>query len=156
VLGHVNRPGRYPLDQTSTSLTDALAVAGGVDDGGADYIIIAGVRGGKAFRKEVDLNALFVDGSVADEGVMGGDSIYVARAPTYYIYGEVQHPGVYRIERNMTVMQGLAQGGGPTLRGSERSLRVFRRNANGVEMITPKTGDLLQPGDVIHVPEGWF
>ena len=48
-----------------------------------------------------------------------GDTIYVHRAPIFYIYGEAQRPGPYRVERGMTVMQALAQGGGPPPRGSE-------------------------------------
>ena len=44
----------------------------------------------------------------------------------FYIYGEAQRPGPYKIERGMTVLQALAQGGGPTNRGSANRLRLNR------------------------------
>ena len=46
----------------------------------------------------------------------------------------------------MTVMQALAQGGGPTLRGSEWRLRLHRKNAEGVvEKISPEMTDPYSP-----------
>lgn len=158
VLGLVNRPGRYPLEIANTRLTEALAMAGGVAAGGADTAILVGMRGGKAYREEVDIPALFLDARQGkDIAVMGGDTIYVHRVPVFYIYGEVQRPGVYRLERGMTVMQGLAQGGGPTLRGSEKALKVMRRVKGGdVEPSSPAKSDLLLADDVIYVPESLF
>ncbi|HKO87926.1 MAG TPA: polysaccharide export protein EpsE [Burkholderiales bacterium] len=159
ILGRANRPGRYPLETTNMRLTDALALAGGVGETGADIAVVSGVRDGKPYRREIDIAALFMGGEGnSDVYISGGDTIFINRAPMYYVYGEVQKPGAYRVERGMTVMQGLAQGGGPTLRGSERSLRVFRRNkeTNAVQQISPAKTDLLQADDVIHVPEGLF
>lgn len=158
VLGLVNRPGRYPLEIANTRLTEALAMAGGVAVGGADTAILAGLRGGKVYREEVDIPALFLDAKQGrDIAVMGGDTVYVHRAPVFYIYGEVQRPGVYRLERGMTIMQGLAQGGGPTLRGSEKALKVMRRVKGGdVEPLSPARSDPLLSDDVIYVPESLF
>ena len=48
-----------------------------------------------------------------------------------YIYGEVQRPGAMRLERDMTVMQALATGGGLTQRGTEKGIRVHRKGADG-------------------------
>jgi polysaccharide export outer membrane protein len=75
----------------------------------------------------------------------------------FYIYGEAQRSGSYRIERGMTVMQALALGGGPTVRGTEMRLRLHRRNAQGaVEQLSPEMTDLVQPNDVIYVRESLF
>ena len=158
VLGLVNRPGRFPLETANTRLTEALAMAGGVAAGGADIVILTGIRTGKPYRIEVDIPALFLQAKAGDDVyVNGGDTLYVHRAPVFYIYGEVQRPGAYRIERDMTIMQGLAQGGGPTLRGSEKSLKVMRRNEAGkVEQLAPLKSDALQSNDVIFVPESLF
>jgi polysaccharide export outer membrane protein len=57
----------------------------------------------------------------------------------------------------MTVMQALAQGGGPTQRGSEWWLRLHRKNADGkVEKISPEMTDPIQPEDIIYVRESIF
>jgi polysaccharide biosynthesis/export protein len=89
--------------------------------------------------------------------VAAGDTIYVPKAPVFYIYGQVQRAGVYRLERNMTVMQAISAGGGLTPRGSEHWLKVRRRDSTGtVRNVSVKSRDLLQPDDVLTVPEGWF
>jgi polysaccharide biosynthesis/export protein len=75
----------------------------------------------------------------------------------YYIYGEAQKPGPYRIERGMTVMQALAQGGGITNRGSQDRLRLNRTRPDGtVEQVVPRLTDPVQPNDVIFVRESIF
>ena len=87
----------------------------------------------------------------------GGDTLYVHRAPVFYIYGEAQRSGSYRIERDMTVRQALAQAGGPTQRGSESRLRLHRRNEQGViEQLAPEMDERIQPDDVIYVRESFF
>jgi polysaccharide export outer membrane protein len=158
VLGQVARPGRFPLETANTRLSDMLANAGGATPAGDDVAIVTGVRGGKAFRKLIDIPSIFLADRAADDMVLqGGDTIYVHRAPVFYIYGEAQRPGAFRIERNMTVMQALAQGGGPTLRGSEKRLRLHRKNADGsLQQIEPQLTDPVMPDDVIFVKESIF
>ncbi|SDZ78162.1 polysaccharide export protein EpsE [Nitrosospira multiformis] len=157
VLGQVNRPGRFPLE-TLSRVSDMLAAAGGTTPLGDDFAIVTGTRNGQAFRKVIDIPALYLE-ERSDEDIIlaGGDTIYVHRAPVFYIYGEAQRPGAYRIERGMTVMQALAQGGGPTPRGSEWWLRLHRRNADGVvEKLSPDMTDAVQPNDIIYVRESIF
>ena len=158
VLGQVNRPGSYPLETFNTRISQMLAEAGGLAPGGADSIIVTGVRDGKPFRREIDIDTLYrKDLTDEDIPVAGGDTVYVPRAPTFYIYGEVAHPGSFRIERNMTMRQALAAGGGLTARGTEHFLRVVRRNAQGVpEKKSADLNDLVSPDDVIYVNESLF
>ena len=163
VLGQVNRPGRFPLETTNTRLSDMLATAGGAissgtTPGGDDIAIVTGVRNGQPFRKQIDIPSIFMTDKVQDDIVLqGGDSIYVHRAPVFYIYGEAQKPGSFRVERDMTIMQALAQGGGPTARGSEKRLRLHRKAANGnIQQIEPQLTDRVLPNDVIYVKESIF
>jgi polysaccharide export outer membrane protein len=164
VLGWVNRSGRYPLETFNTRVSEMIAIAGGVmtgsvdSPGGADIIILTGTRDGKPFRKEIDIPGMFLDKNLENDIVVaGGDVIYVHHHKMYYIYGEVQRPGFHRLERNMTVRQAIAQSSGPTLRGSERRLKLYRRGADGkIETTTPVLDDLLQPDDVLYVNESFF
>jgi polysaccharide export outer membrane protein len=158
VLGQVARPGRFPLETANTRLSDMLANAGGATSNGDDVVIVTGVRSGQAFRKLIDIPSIFLADHSADNIVLqGGDTIYVHRAPVFYIYGEAQRPGAFRIERGMTVMQALAQGGGPTQRGSEKRLRLHRKNADGsLQQIEPQLTDPVMPDDVIFVKESIF
>ena len=88
--------------------------------------------------------------------IQNGDEIWVDRAPTVYIYGEVQRPGPVRLERGMTLMQALAAGGGLTQRGTERGIRVHRGAGDKVQILQPAMTDRLQNGDVIYVRESLF
>ena len=158
VLGQVNRPGRFPIETGDLRLSDLLATAGGVMPTGADLVVLVGNRDGKPFRQEIDLPAMF-RGETRNDDVLvrNGDVAYVERAPLVYIYGEVQRPGAFRLERNMTVMQALASGGGLTLRGTQKGIRVHRRGADGkVDVIQPGLDDPLREGDVVYVRESLF
>jgi polysaccharide export outer membrane protein len=152
VVGHVNRPGRYPLQTTNTHISDALAAAGGADPLGADTIILIRHRDGKEVRKPLDVTELFVKGSQQDELVQGGDTLYVPREPVFYVYGEVRSPGSFRLERHMTVMQGLAIGGFANEKGSERRTQIYRQDDDGkTQEVDLNLTDMLKPNDVIFV-----
>ena len=158
VLGQVTRPGRFPLETFNTRVSDMLAAAGGITAVGDDVLIVTGQRNSKPFRKIIDIPALFLNEKSDNDIVLsGGDTLYVNKAPVFYIYGEAQRPGPYRIERGMTVMQALAQGGGPTVRGSQNRLRLHRRDTAGnVVESSPKLTDPVQAEDVIYVRESLF
>lgn len=157
VLGQVNRPGRYPLETDHSRVSDLLAAAGGPSPTGADAVVLVGRRGGETIRKEIDLGTLFRRGSDQDPLLEGGDTLYVDRAPVFYIYGEVQKPGAFRLEREMNVMQALATGGGLTPRGTERGLRIHRRDSTGkLHEIEPALDDSLRADDVVYVQESLF
>ncbi len=158
VLGQVNRPGRFPIEVADMRLTDLLATAGGTSTIGSDRVVLSGTRNGAAYRLEVDLPTLFGPGGRdKDVVVQNGDTLWVDRQPLVYIYGDVQRPGSARLERDMTVMQALATGGGLTLRGTERGIRVHRKGADGkVQVLHPKMDDTLLEGDVVFVQESLF
>jgi polysaccharide biosynthesis/export protein len=158
VLGQVGKPGRYPLETFNTRASDMLAAAGGVTPAGDDVLVVTGTREGKPFRKVLDIPSL-LSNAKSDEDIFisGGDTLYVNKAPVFYIYGEAQRAGAYRVERGMTVMQALAAGGGPTVRGSQNRLRLHRRDVNGKVIETvPQLTDLVRSDDVIYVRESIF
>jgi polysaccharide biosynthesis/export protein len=158
VLGQVAKAGTFPLLTTNTHASQMLAEAGGVTATGDDRIIITGTRDGKPFRREVDIDSLYRSpNSESDVLLAAGDTIYVARAPMFYVYGEVMRPGNYPVVRNMTMRQAIASGGGLTLRGTERRLKVVRNNKDGTSEKIDTTLDApVLPGDVIYVAESLF
>jgi len=158
VLGQVNRPGKYPIEQAST-LADLLAIAGGVAQTGGDVIThITKGADGKTMKREIDINQALRNGEMEKNfPVSNGDIIYVPRAPLFYIYGEVQRPGAYRLEKDMTVMQALSVGGGLNVRGTERGIRVNRHvNGGKVETLQSTLTDPVKENDVIFVRESLF
>lgn len=157
ILGQVNRPGRYPIEG-KRSLLDLLAMAGGISADGGDTISLIRKRGDKTSKEVVDVIGLVRTGALdTDVELSANDVIYVERAPRFYIYGEVQRPGPFRLERAMTVLQALSTGGGLTPRGTERGLVIKRRDINGKQVIIDvKQDDLVQVDDVIYVKESLF
>jgi polysaccharide export outer membrane protein len=157
VLGQVNRPGRYPID-SQRNVLDLLALAGGVNADGADTVTVIRKRAGQTSKDVVDVIGLVRGETSAREyDLAANDVIYVERAPRFYIYGEVQRPGTFRLERTMTVLQALAASGGLTPRGTERGLRIKRRDSAGqLQTIDAKHDDLVRPDDVIYVKESLF
>lgn len=157
VLGQVNKPGKYALEFNS-SLTDLLALAGGISTLGSDNVILIHKENNQLIQTKIDTLALFKDGQFAlNYAINDGDIIFVPRAEVFYIYGEVQRPGAYRVEKNMNIMQAIAAGGGITLRGTERGAQIRRHDKDGNNITIPaKANEPVLADDVIYVKESLF
>jgi polysaccharide export outer membrane protein len=157
VLGRVNRPGKYSLEKVSR-VSDALALASGIISDGADTVTLVRTRDGKIEYRDIDVVALFKPGGEAvNEVVQDGDIVNVARQPMFYIYGEVQRPGTFRLEQNMSVVQALSMGGGLTPRGTQRGIRILRRETGGrMQELEANLADPVKKDDVIYVKESLF
>lgn len=157
VLGRVNRPGKYVLEKISR-VTDALALAGGVVMDGADTITLVRERDGRTEYRDIDVVALFKSGGeTSNELVKDGDIINVPRQPMFYIYGEVQRPGSFRLEQNMSLVQALTMGGGLSSRGTQRGIKILRRDAKGImQELDTQLADPVKKDDVIYVKESFF
>lgn len=157
VLGQVNRPGKYSVVSGVRNVIDFLSQAGGISAGGADKIIVVTNREGKSVKHEIDVDQLYRKGDTSENlELADGDSIYVPRVPVFYIYGEVQRPGSFRLERDLNLSQAISLGGGISDRGTERGIKI-KRQVNGVmKMIDARQNDLLQPDDVVYISESLF
>ncbi|SER64877.1 polysaccharide export outer membrane protein [Nitrosomonas sp. Nm51] len=157
VLGHVHNQGRYAIEG-QRSLTDVLAMAGGISSDGGNTVTLIRTEDNHFVKEEIDVLAIFQSGDMRlNPTIRGGDLIYVPIAPRFYIYGEVQRPGFYRLEPNMTVVQALSTGGGLNQRGTERGVRIQRRDAEGaLQVIKVKPDDLVRPDDVVYIQESLF
>jgi len=157
VLGNVAKPGRYPIDSVNRRVSDFVAAAGGMAAAGSDTVTVVQVRNGQETKTDVDLAQMFRTGNLAANLELApGDTIYVHRAPMIYVYGEVNKAGAYRLEPHMTVMQAIALGGGINTRGTERGVRIHRREGNGVNKIDARLTDEVRVDDVIYVKESIF
>jgi polysaccharide biosynthesis/export protein len=159
VLGEVRTPGRYAVD-SKTSIIDLLAQAGGETEAGSDTIYILRTdSSGQVNRYPVSLRGLANAGSSAPtQRLLAGDSVFIPKAEQFYILGEVQKPGMYKIEDKLTVTEAISLAGGITLKGSSRRVEVKHAGKDGSDPVTAKAGpnDLVQPNDVIRVKESIF
>lgn len=158
VLGEVGLPGRYAID-SSTTIFDLLAQAGGVTQAGSETVfIIRQGKDGAMQRYPVQLRGL-ADASfnLPIERLQAGDSVYVPRAEQYYITGEITAPGAFRLEPDMTVLQAIARAGGVGPRGSMNRIVIKRRvNESKYKTFSASLTDPIKPDDIIQVKESIF
>jgi polysaccharide export outer membrane protein len=156
VLGQVNNPGEYSL-QGESRVADLISQAGGLKSDAADKVIVVKKEGGKSVKHEIDILRFYAGDMTQNIQVTSGDFILVPKMDTFYIHGEVQRPGSYRLERDMTVMQALSVAGGISERGSHKGIVATRRQADGTtKKVKVDLTDTLQPNDVVYVKERLF
>jgi polysaccharide biosynthesis/export protein len=89
--------------------------------------------------------------------LMGGDSLVVPKAETYFVLGEVVAPGKFPIEPGLTLIQAIARAGGANARGSERRIQLKRLGKDGeYHVVSVKPSDPIEAGDMIRVKESIF
>ncbi len=158
VLGAVRSPGRFPVNST-TSLLDLLAAAGGTTETSANTVfVIRPDEAGNLERHPVSLRGL-EDGRESLKFLLlrGGDAVFVPPADQFYIYGEVKAPNMYRLEPEMTVLQAISRSGGLTEFATTRRIDVKRRATDGTVVAEKiKLTDRVQADDVIYIREGRF
>ena len=167
VMGEVRQPGPVPLTGGMT-LIEALARAGSTTSTASGEVAIVRnsqgeVRGpvlpdqnsgSDVFRasiKELEGGALSQNLELRD-----GDTVFVPRAETIYVFGQVRSPGAYGVQANMTVLQALSLAGGVTEHGAAGRIRVVRSEDGAKKEIKVKLTDLVRPGDTVIVPERFF
>jgi polysaccharide export outer membrane protein len=139
-------------------ITDLISEAGGLSEDAGDVAIITR-KGGRADEQSVlDLASLLEARPNAPEPRVGdGDRIFIPKSERFYVYGEVNKPGVYRLERGMTVVQALSVAGGLTDKGTERGMKIRRKTKNGGEEVLPaQLTRPIQGDDVLDVKESLF
>jgi polysaccharide export outer membrane protein len=161
LLGHVVRSGSYTLDPESpeavSNLVTLLAKAGGTTENAANYCYLIRDENGVPKKTRVDLVDLLRNGNVqANLQLRNGDIVLVPEMDVFYIYGEVQKPGRYKLERDMTVMQGLSVASGMTPRGSVRGIVLNRLAGSAMTSMDTRLEDRLQPNDVLYVKTAVF
>ncbi|HWJ05599.1 MAG TPA: polysaccharide biosynthesis/export family protein [Steroidobacteraceae bacterium] len=161
LLGQVVRSGTYTLDRDSpeavSTLVTLLAKAGGTTDKAADYCYLIRNENGQPRKTRVDLIDLLRNGNVKTNlPLANGDIVLVPEMDVFYIYGEVQKPGRYKLERDMTVMQGLSVASGMTPRGTVKGIVLNRLAGTTMTSLGTNLEDRLQPNDVLYVKTAVF
>ena len=85
-----------------------------------------------------------------------GDTIFVPRAESVYVFGQVKNPGAYPIQKDTTVLQALSLAGGVTPQGAMNRTKILRIVNGEKRELKVKVTDIVQPGDTIMVPERFF
>ncbi len=163
VNGEVRTPGPVPLTGGMT-LIEALARAGSTLPTASGEVAVvrppqghAGTNGTKTaemFRASIrDLESGALKQNIE---LQDGDQIFVPRAELVYVFGQVNKPGSYGIQKDMTVLQALSLAGGVTPNGAMGRIKIIRIVGGETKELRAKLTDIVQPGDTIKVPERYF
>lgn len=175
VFGQVVEPGRYGFSR-DLSFIDIISAAGGPNTT-ADLRNIRVSHRNRANAKisKVNLSRYFETG---DESILPhvvpGDVIYIpsrerewldqSTAQTVRVLGAVGSPGRYRFEGDMSLLDLLAEAGGPTREALPKRIVVVNPNDGADKAKTfnlvkyAKSGDptlmpVVRPGDTVYVPD---
>ena len=167
VMGEVRQPGPVALTGGMT-LIEALARAGSTLSTASGEVAIVraapGSGGGpvtpeqeaasEVFRasiRELESGALSQNLQLRD-----GDTIFVPRAETIYVFGHVKNPGAYGIQKSTTVLQALSLAGGVTEHGAMNRIQIIRIENGAKKELKVKLTDTVRPEDTIMVPQRYF
>lgn len=174
IMGAVGRPGRYAFNKTLAFL-DILAAA----DGPNQHADLRNVRvshrhRGGSIVTGVNLARYFATG---DDGILPkvrpGDVIFVPernkewlddpKETTVRVLGAVHKPGRYRFSDEMTILDLLAEAGGPIPAALQSRILVVNmglteRSSQFDLLSFAKTGDtrmlpVVRSGDLVYVPD---
>lgn len=183
VLGEVTRPGRYRL-KGEMRVLDALLAAGGLTER-------ASVTQARLVRASRESDALHLDSLLLRQEMgrnvplRAGDTIFIPEETNnkVYVLGDVNHPGVFVMKGEVTVLQAIAMAGGLVQRGvgTAKAAHIVRRNTReetplmaGAAKVDPLPGGgllismdvqalmrgggpiqpvIIEAGDVVVVPQ---
>ena len=171
VMGEVRQPGNFQFTG-SMDVIEALARAGATTDRADEEAVIVRAQGERppnlaALERatttddkaiiRVNLRELQMGGLAQNVALQSGDTIFVPRARSVFVSGQVRSAGEYVVRKGMTVRQVLALAGGVTDRGSSRRIQIIRHTDDaGDTTIAADLQDPVRPGDTIVVRDRIF
>src|SRR4051794_25780993 len=167
VVGEVRAPGSYPLSG-DMNLVEAIARAGStLPTASGEAIVVHPAQGASgptlpnqdaaAKTERIDLRAMQNGVFTGTVALRDGDTIFVPRAESVYVFGQVKNPGAYPLQQKDTsVLQALSLAGGITDRGATTRIRIVRLVGSDKKELKVNLSDIVLPGDTVIVAERIF
>jgi polysaccharide export outer membrane protein len=167
IVGEVRTPGTYPLSG-NMNLVEALARAGSTlpTASGEAVIVHAGENASGPTMPanddtkdlvRVNLRELEKGAPTSNAALRDGDTVFVPRAQSIYVFGQVKNPGAYAMQQtDTTVLQALSLAGGVTDRGTTSRIKIVRIVNGDKKELKVKLTDLVLAGDTVIVSERFF
>jgi polysaccharide export outer membrane protein len=184
ILGQVVKPGNYILP-ANRSFLKAIATAGGftAEAFTADVRIVRTDRAGKKSTLRINVEKI-LNGEEQDIDLVQGDIVFVdvVKAPVapggagqaggekgeefVTVLGQIQKPGNYYVNAEITLIRLIGQAGGFTAVAATNRVRVVRSNPKGGQKVfyvnagavmAGRAEDVpLEKGDLVVVSETFF
>ncbi|MBD3307883.1 hypothetical protein GF339_15740 [candidate division KSB3 bacterium] len=159
VFGEVRNPGSYPLEKEMT-LLEAISIAGGPTENADPQKLELLRKQPDGSQRKFILNIKQLmnsqGGRIEELLIRDGDVIYQPRAEFFFVMGEVNKPGTYKLEEGMTVMQAISVAGGFTEKASKGKIKIIRQQDGKQDEHRAEPNELVQPQDVLEVPQRFF
>ena len=172
ILGEVRNPGAYPYTR-KTSLIEIISMAGGLTkEAGPDAYILRSkeanlsqpdkedhsqpVIDSDSTMKKIDLNDLLKSGQEVYFMLQENDTIYIPIADFFYVLGEVNKPGPYKLEKGTTVLKAVSTAGGHTNKANLNKITIVRVIEGNEKELPVRLSDPVLSDDIIKVPERFF
>ena len=166
VLGEVKSAGTFALDKEITVL-EAVTLAGGFNDRAAPSGVKLIRRATNGQQETLSLDLASPTSRDRTVSVQEGDTVYVPKGNTFFVFGEVKKPGAYQLDRDTNILEGITIAGGFTDKAAPGRARVIRNTPGGQTVLDVDMNDIirrgqrdkairLQENDVVVVPESFF
>lgn len=159
IYGEIKNPGPMELRGKITFL-EFISKAGGLTKDAGRTASITRVFAADGSTKEIviDLEELIRKGDkTLNIDIQDSDSIYISKAKTYYVSGEVKKPDSYKFEPDLTVIKAITVAGGFSKIAARNKVKIIRTIKNKEHVFhNVKMDDPVLPDDVIVVPESFF
>lgn len=126
-----------------------------VDDQGDIDVPLLGdlnVRGKTVEEVEEDIRTRLQAGYLKDPKV----HLSMVRYRNYYVHGQANTPGAYSYQSGLTVLKAITHAGGFTETAAEGRTKVIRMVNGKEERFSADMDALIQPDDIILIPESYF
>ncbi|NWF52778.1 MAG: SLBB domain-containing protein [Nitrospirae bacterium] len=161
VIGEVAKPGQYEITGPTTVI-EAISMAFGMTENAGHTIMlfkrVSEKENDPEYQKvAIDVDRLFKEGDLSlNFQLQNGDIIYVPKIDFFYIYGEVNRPGIYRLEKGLTVKRAISVAGGFTPKAAKGRIEITRRQDGKDIVKKADINELVRPDDTIMVKESIF
>ncbi len=167
IYGQILHPGAYPIEEDMT-LMHAITVAGGfIESGSTGRVKLYRPKSSTGEYKVIDSDIKgILNGDNLNVTVLAGDTVVVT-VDKFFISGQVNRPGAYPVEENMTLSRAITVAGGFAESSSTGKVKLLRKKvtSNDTGVIESDMASVLNgtnqdipifPGDSIVVSTDKF
>lgn len=169
VLGEAEKPGLFYLTGPTT-LLEMLSKAGGLARTAGRELVLVRTERAPGATAPVSTVLLRFDlrkiqaGDVKENVLLqNGDMMFVPKASAFFVLGEVNKPGTFPLDKEISVLEAVTLAGGFSGTAAPSGAKVLRRTAEGKQETisidlsgaVPRDKNFrIEDGDTVMVPKG--
>ena len=149
VLGEVNKPGAIEWTKDNLTVSQMIALAGGLKDGAdlsSSFLVESNGN-----RKHIDLSSFLVGGEASSITLAEGTTLFIPAGAKAWIrsIGEFRSPTLIRYNPGLTLTQVVAQSGGLTENADKKEILIIGEGVQGskkvVDLNSVLSGAIVDP-----------